>query len=199
MLQAERKASTYSKASAWLIDNDKAIEVRMPLKTEVVMPCGRYLVCHGVRQLWIVDGRSGMVIANMPGSVKGQYHFPGSDIGYMAVNSDMPGWLPVWLRDFYSWYHPEGTGESRIVRVNDGSVSRIIPYRRQPWFDDEGNLWTTNPTAAGGEAIERWSPESPHPWWLYAVAAAGVGYLIWPALVRLTSRWRQTRPAAIAV
>jgi hypothetical protein len=69
--------------------------------------------------------------------------------------------------------------------------------RKLVGFDVNGQLWTEM-YEDGHFYWERWSPETPRPWWLYALTAAGVGYLIWPALVRLTSRWRPTRPAGVA-
>ncbi|MBX7103029.1 MAG: hypothetical protein K1X57_03040 [Gemmataceae bacterium] len=86
---------------------------------------------------------------------------------------------------------------TETFRVSDGKTTRILHGRWPIGFDCDGQLWTEM-SDTNRYLWERWSPEAPRPWWLYAVTAAGVGYLIWPALVRLASRWRRTCPAGIA-
>jgi hypothetical protein len=128
------------------------------------------------------------------------------DAGYCAAvqpndsaKSRRPNWIPRTIRRWM--VGPEYNAV--VFRLADGMRTKVLPPRSPLQFTSAGELWTRLSEASwagAGEGVllERWSPELARPWWLYAVTAAGVGYLIWPALVRLTSRWRQTRPAGIA-
>ncbi|MBX7103030.1 MAG: hypothetical protein K1X57_03045 [Gemmataceae bacterium] len=196
--QTSAALGEWSRASAWKVNDGGALEIKTPSESKLVVPCGDYIICVDYDQFWILDEQSGKTVSRLPGAAVGRYWSPQTSTGYVAFNrSEQPSWLQGWLQSNSFWTFPKRPSGIYIARMQDGSISRFIPNRSHGLFDSGCNLWTNGCAAAGGDVVERWSPEVPHSWWLYAVTAAGVGYLIWPALVRLTSRWRRTRPAGV--
>ncbi len=157
---------------------------------------GKRIVNVGSNGYEVFDAASLVLISRETNSTFGNPLWS-QDARYMALNEvapsniskQLPKWLPAWLQRFV-----EPQKHQRIVRVADGTTTIRIPGRITPSWTNDGKLWTAMPLVqehVGGPLIlERWSPERPTPWWLWALTSVAV------MLVLRNHRWLLRRRVA---
>lgn len=92
---------------------------------------------------------------------------------------DPPTWIPNWLMPYARRVFPSGESTS-VYRLHDGLISRSLPRRNVARFTTDGKLWTQFFPDSESHydkrtvILERWSPETPTPWWLILVTVIAI-------------------------